>query len=76
TTLYRKWFGCRLVNSVVASSVTVSFLMVSLAFVAISQDPYVAIALISIGGFGHQVISCMPTLAVLRIVRRVHSSRS
>jgi MFS transporter, ACS family, aldohexuronate transporter len=27
--------------------------------VAITKDPYIAIALISIGGFGHQVISCM-----------------
>ena len=54
TTLYRKWFGCSRVNSVVASSVTGAFLMVSLAFVAITQDPYVAIALISIGGFGHR----------------------
>lgn len=39
TTLYRKWFGCSRVNSVVASSVTGAFLMVSLAFVAITQDP-------------------------------------
>ncbi|QVV81509.1 MFS transporter [Serratia marcescens] len=65
TTLYRKWFGCSRVNSVVASSVTGAFLMVSLAFVAITQDPYVAIALISIGGFGHQVISCMLSALVV-----------
>ncbi len=37
----------------------------SLAFVAITKDPYVAIALISIGGFGHQVISCMLSALVV-----------
>jgi predicted PurR-regulated permease PerM len=37
TTLYRKWFGCSRVNSVVASSVTGAFMMVSLAFVAITK---------------------------------------
>jgi len=65
TTLYRKWFGCSRVNSVVASSVTGAFMMVSLAFVAITKDPYIAIALISIGGFGHQVISCMLSALVV-----------
>lgn len=59
TTLYRKLFGCSRINSVVASSVTGAFMMVSLALVAVTQNPYVVIALISIGGFGHQVISCM-----------------
>ncbi|WP_338505487.1 MFS transporter [Erwinia aphidicola] len=65
TRLYRKWFGCTLVNSVVASSVTGAFLMVSLALVALTKDPLVAIALISVGGFGHQVISCMLSALVV-----------
>lgn len=65
TTLYRKWFNFTRINSVVASSVTGAFMMVSLAFVAITKDPYLAIALISIGGFGHQVISCMLSALVV-----------
>ena len=65
TTLYRKVFGCTRVNSIVASSVTGAFLMLSLALVAVTQSPYAAIALISIGGFGHQVISCMLSAVVV-----------
>jgi len=49
----------------VASSVTGAFLMLSLALVAVTKDPYVAIALISIGGFGHQIISCMLSALVV-----------
>ena len=65
TRLYTRLFGFRLVNSVVASSVTGAFLMLSLALVAMTKDPYVAIALISIGGFGHQIISCMLSALVV-----------
>ncbi|GLY59372.1 MFS transporter [Pectobacterium carotovorum subsp. carotovorum] len=65
TRLYVRWFGCSRVNSIVASSVTGAFLMLSLALVAISKDPWVAILLISIGGFGHQVISCMLSALVV-----------
>lgn len=65
TRLYTRFFGCSRVNSVVASSVTGAFLMVSLALVAITKDPYITILLISIGGFGHQVISCMLSALVV-----------
>lgn len=65
TRLYTRWFGCSLVNSVVASSVTGAFLMLSLALVALTKDPYLTIILISIGGFGHQVISCMLSALVV-----------
>ncbi|KAA8668811.1 MFS transporter [Pantoea dispersa] len=65
TRIYTRLFGFRLVNSVVASSVTGAFLMLSLALVAMTKDPYVAIALISIGGFGHQIISCMLSALVV-----------
>lgn len=65
TTLYRKVFGCTRINSIVASSVTGAFMMLSLALVAVTQSPYAAIALISIGGFGHQVISCMLSAVVV-----------
>lgn len=65
TRIYTRLFGFRQVNSVVASSVTGAFLMLSLALVAMTKDPYVAIALISIGGFGHQIISCMLSALVV-----------
>ncbi len=52
-------------NSVIASSVTGAFLMLSLALVAITRDPYITIILISIGGFGHQIISCMLSALVV-----------
>ncbi|WP_313050256.1 MFS transporter, partial [Atlantibacter subterraneus] len=39
TRLYTRLFGCSRVNSVVASSVTGAFLMVSLAIVALTRDP-------------------------------------
>ncbi len=65
TRLYVRWFGCTRVNSVIASSVTGAFLMLSLALVAITRDPYITIILISIGGFGHQIISCMLSALVV-----------
>lgn len=65
TKLYIRLFGCSRVNSVVASSVTGAFLMISLAVMAFTNNPYIAIALISIGGFGHQIISCMLSALVV-----------
>ena len=40
-------------------------LLISLALVAITRDPYITIILISIGGFGHQIISCMLSALVV-----------
>jgi ACS family hexuronate transporter-like MFS transporter len=65
TKLYTRMFGCTRVNSVVASSVSGAFLMLSLAMMAFTTNPYVAIALISVGGFGHQIISCMLSALVV-----------
>lgn len=65
TKVYVRIFGCTRVNSIVASSVTGAFLMVSLAIVTLTRDPYITIALISIGGFGHQIISCMLSALVV-----------
>ncbi|WP_192458651.1 MFS transporter [Musicola keenii] len=65
TKLYTRLFGCSRINSVVASSVTGAFMMISLALVSMTKDPYLAIALISIGGFGHQIISCMLSAVVV-----------
>lgn len=65
TKLYVRFFGFSRVNAVVASSVSGAFLMLSLAIMAFTSNPYVAIALISIGGFGHQIISCMLSALVV-----------
>lgn len=65
TKLYTRLFGLSRVNSVVASSVSGAFLMVSLAVMAFTNNPYIAIILISIGGFGHQIISCMLSALVV-----------
>ncbi|MDU4128937.1 MFS transporter [Pantoea sp.] len=71
TKLYVRWFGLTRVNSIVASSVTGALLMVSLALMTLVDDPWLAIALISVGGFGHQLISCMlSALVVERFDRR------
>ncbi|EMH4162006.1 MFS transporter [Pluralibacter gergoviae] len=65
TKIYVRLFGCTRVNSIVASSVTGAFMMIALAVMAFTNNPYVAIALISIGGFGHQIISCMLSALVV-----------
>nr|WP_279029715.1 MFS transporter [Gibbsiella quercinecans] len=65
TRLYGRFFNGSRVNSIIASSVTGAFLMISLALVALTRDPYITILLISIGGFGHQVISCMLSALVV-----------
>lgn len=71
TKIYVRWFGLTRVNSIVASSVTGALLMVALALMTLVKDPWLAIALISVGGFGHQVISCMlSALVVERFDRR------
>ncbi|MGK3143495.1 MFS transporter [Pantoea sp. C2G6] len=71
TRIYVRCFGLTRVNSIVASSVTGAVLMVSLALMTLVKDPWLAIALISVGGFGHQVISCMlSALVVERFDRR------
>ncbi|SLM63670.1 MULTISPECIES: MFS transporter [Dickeya] len=65
TRLYARLFGCSRINSVVGSSVTGAFLMLSLTLVSLTHNPYLAIVLISIGGFGHQIISCMLSAVVV-----------
>ena len=67
---YHRFFKCTRVNSIVASSITGAFLMFSLAVMTQVQDPYVAIALISVGGFGHQIISCMLSALVVETFDR------
>lgn len=44
-------------NAAIWSSVSGAFLMISLSMVPLVNNPYTVIALISIGGFGHALIS-------------------
>ena len=66
TRFYIQLFGCTQVNAIVASSISGAFLMLSLALVCLVRDPLVAIVLIAVGGFGHQVISCMLSALVVQ----------
>lgn len=66
TRFYIELFGFKQINAIVASSISGAFLMLSLAFVCLVRDPLVAIVLIAIGGFGHQVISCMLSALVVQ----------
>jgi ACS family hexuronate transporter-like MFS transporter len=70
TRLYLKIFKCTEINSVIASSVSGACLMLSLAAVTLTKDPYITIFLISIGGFGHQIISCMVSALVVQSFER------
>ncbi|VBB05793.1 Hypothetical protein LUCI_1004 [Lucifera butyrica] len=56
---YRNHFNFNVNNATVWSSVSGAVLMISLAFVPFVNNPYAAIGLISIGGFGHAAISAM-----------------
>ncbi|MBU2700794.1 ACS family hexuronate transporter-like MFS transporter [Sporomusaceae bacterium BoRhaA] len=56
---YMKHFHFSNNNATIWSSVSGAFLMISLAMVPFVDSPYAVIALISIGGFGHAIISAM-----------------
>jgi MFS transporter, ACS family, aldohexuronate transporter len=53
----QKYFGVGLINARRAAFTVGAFLMIGIAFVGFVESPYVAIALISLGGFAHQTLS-------------------
>jgi MFS transporter, ACS family, aldohexuronate transporter len=53
----QKYFGVGLINARRAAFTVGAFLMIGVAFVGFVESPYVAIALISLGGFAHQTLS-------------------
>jgi len=53
----QKRFGVRLINARRGAFTVGALLMVGVAFVGVVQSPYVAIALLSLGGFAHQTLS-------------------
>src|SRR6476469_4884700 len=53
----QKRFGVRLINARRGAFTVGALLMVGVAFVGFVQNPYVAIALLSLAGFAHQTLS-------------------
>src|SRR4029079_6258364 len=53
----QKRFGVRLINARRGAFTVGACLMVGVAFVGFVQSPYVAVALLSLGGFAHQTLS-------------------
>lgn len=62
---YKDHFNFSRNNAAIWSSVSGAFLMLSLAMVPFVDSPYAAIALISIGGFGHALISAVLSVLVM-----------
>jgi MFS transporter, ACS family, aldohexuronate transporter len=53
----QKYFGVGLINARRAAFTVGALLMIGVAFVGFVESPYLAIALISLGGFAHQTLS-------------------
>lgn len=50
-------------------------LMISIGFVSITTNPYVAIALMSIGGFAHQTLSTVVITMSADLFKKMRSRR-
>ena len=51
------WFGIGLINARRGAFTVGALMMTAMAFVGVVDSPYVAIALLSLGGFAHQTLS-------------------
>ncbi|MDF0604958.1 MFS transporter [Neisseriaceae bacterium TC5R-5] len=60
-----RYFNLSRINSAIITSCSGAFIMVCLAFAAFAKSPYTAILLISMGGFGHQLVSSMLGVLVM-----------
>ena len=58
-------FNLTRVNAAIVTSSTGALVMVSLVFAAFAHNPYIAVLLISFGGFGHQLVSSMLGVLVM-----------
>jgi ACS family hexuronate transporter-like MFS transporter len=63
-----KRFNLPRINSAIVTSCSGAVIMVCLVFAAFAQNPYVAVLLISMGGFGHQLILSMLGVLVMESV--------
>ena len=62
---FRNKFSISRNNAVIWSDIAGAIMMLALAAVPFVSSPYTAIALISIGGFGHQMISALLSVLVI-----------
>ena len=53
----QRWFGVGLINARRGAFTVGALMMTAMAFVGVVDSPYVAIALLSLGGFAHQTLS-------------------
>lgn len=58
-------FGLSRVNSACLTYLGAAFFMVSMVFASLAESPYVAIAFIAVGAWGHQMLSAMLTIQVI-----------
>lgn len=63
--ILRNRFNMSRLNASIVTSFIGAVVMVCLVFAAFSKNPYVAVLLISMGGFGHQMISGMLGVLVM-----------
>ncbi len=54
---FQKYFGLSLINARRGAFTVGAFLMVGVAFTGFVQNPYLAVALLSLAGFAHQTLS-------------------
>ena len=54
---FQKYFGLSLINARRGAFTVGAFLMVGVAFTGLVQNPYLAVALLSLAGFAHQTLS-------------------
>ncbi|GGP26767.1 MFS transporter [Silvimonas amylolytica] len=66
--LLSKRFNLSRINAAVLTSTTGAFCMLCLTAAAFSQNPYIAVLLISMGGFGHQLVSSMLGVLVMETI--------
>lgn len=60
-----KYFGLSRVNAACITYLGAAFFMLSMVFASLAESPYLAIALIAIGAWGHQMLSAMLTIQVI-----------
>lgn len=60
-----KYFGLSRINAACITYLGAAFFMLSMVFASLAESPYLAIALIAIGAWGHQMLSAMLTIQVI-----------
>lgn len=66
----RRHFNVGRMNGAILTSCSGAIVMISVLFAAFVKNPYAAVVLISMGGFGHQIISAMLGVLVMETTPR------